>query len=323
MENIDQKIEMAKEAVKELRQAKALADSPVNEVKENRSRVFADVQKAMRDATPVTLGGTGNINIVRELQKVLTAKKDVLGKFRYFNGPDANTKIPVWASDLGRAHEVGEAGTWTETQNGALGVKDLYPKAFCKTIPVSAETLKLSAVDFEAELYGIIADVYADTIAYEVFNAAGTGAFKNIYSGNQNKVEVKTKDTVCITDLAKLALEVSDKMDNAEILVNSNVYSDITAADASAKEKAWMKELIEKKSIEGVPVRFTSYADKTGAKAFAIAGNFQNYAIAIADQIVIEAKKTVGSLVTNYDVSMFLAGDVIVPQNFFELVNKE
>lgn len=313
MENIENTLKNAENKLLELRAVKkeleaerALRNAPVNETKEVRSKVIADIQKAMQEKRSITLGGTGNVSIVRDLMKKATAKKEILSKFRYFYGPNAETVIPVWSSDIGRAVEVAEDGTF-DSSSGTLATKSLNVKAFCKSIPVSNETLKLSAVNFESELDEIIADIFADTIAYQIFNAEGTGAFKNIYE-NAEDVPVAKKN---ISGLAKFALSIRDKMDNATIIMSPSVYADIEASDSNAKEKAWAKELIEKKTIEGVPVLLTSYAKEI------IGGDLLNMAVAVAEEISIEPKKAIGSLVTTFDVSMYLAGTPVVDGNLF------
>lgn len=323
MEQIENTIKEAETKLAEIRSAKkeleaerALRNAPINEEKELRTKAFADVQNAMKEKRSITLGGTGNISLVRELQKVLTAKKDILSKFGYFYGPNAQTIIPVWGSDLGKAQPVAVDGTFP-TSEGRLATKNLNPVAFCKSIPVSDETLKLSAVNFESELNNIIADVYADTLAYEVFNGTGEdGHFSSIYT-NANEVKA---NKLSVSSLAKLALEANDKTDNAVITINPKVYSTVLDnAGSTATDKAYVKQLVETKSIEGVPVILTSYASDGTDGNFALVADLKNYAIGIADELTIEPKKTVGSLTTTFDVSMYLAGTTVVPENVWVL----
>lgn len=323
MEKIENTIKEAETKLAEIRSAKkeleaerALRNAPICEDKELRTKAFADVQKAMQEKRSITLGGTGNISLVRELKKVLTAKKDILGRFNYFYGPNSQTIIPVWGSDLGRAVPVQADGTF-KASSGKLATKNLNPIAFCKSIPVADETLKLSAVNFETELNNIIADVYADTLAWEVFNGSGEdGHFSNIYAGATPVIANK----LSVSALAKSALEVSDKTDTAFIVLNPKVYNAILdSAGSTATDKAYVKQLVESKSIEGVPVILTSYASDGTDGNYALIGDLKNYAIALADELTIEPKKTVGSLTTTFDVSMYVAGTTVVPENFWAL----
>lgn len=300
----------------DLQKKEALKNAPIVETCETKPHNYiADVQKALRENRAITLNGTGEVNFIRDLHKVLTAKKDILQKFGYFYGANEKEVIPVWGADLGRAVEVDEAGSF-ETSEGQMTTRTVQVKPFCKSIPVSNEVLNLSSVsDFEAELQKIIADVYADTLAYNVFSADGTGAFKNIYNG---ATEV-TASKLNITALAKLALEVSDKTDNAVIVLNPKVYADIEGSESSAREKQYIKELIGNRTIEGVPVILTSYADDGTNGNYALCGNLSNYAIAMANTLTVEPKKKVGSLVTYFDVNLYTAGIPVVPQNFWTL----
>lgn len=317
MENIEETIKAAENkllevraAKKELEQERALRAAPVDETKEAHTKEIRELQSGMKEKRAVTLNGTGTRSFVRELIKNVQAKKDVLNRFRYFYGPNATTVIPVWAADFSKAVEVDEAGTF-ESESKSLATKTLTAKAFCKSIPVSAELLKLSELDFEAELMNIIQDVYAETIVDAIFNGTPT-AFKSLYEGTTEVKATKAN----LTALAKFALDLNDKMDNGVIIMNPAVYAEVEASDASAKEKAWAKELIERKTIEGIPVVLTSYANPDYV---AIGGNFANYAVAVADQIEIKPKETVGSLVTTYDVSMFMSGLAPLPTNLYSL----
>lgn len=311
------KLEELRAKKSDLQKKEALKNAEVfTETREAKPHNYiADVQKALRENRAITLNGTGEVNFIRDLHKVLTAKKDILQKFGYFYGANEKEVIPVWGADLGRAVEVDEAGSF-ETSEGQMTTRTVQVKPFCKSIPVSNEVLNLSSVsDFEAELQKIIADVYADTLAYNVFSADGTGAFKNIYDG---ATEV-TASKLNITALAKLALEVSDKTDNAVIVLNPKVYADIEGSESSAREKQYIKELIGNRTIEGVPVILTSYADDGTNGNYALCGNLSNYAIAMANTLTVEPKKKVGSLVTYFDVNLYTAGIPVVPQNFWTL----
>lgn len=300
----------------DLQKQEALKNKPldIEERSANPKSLVADIQNAMKEKRAITLSGTGSINYFHNLQKELTAKKDILQKFGYFYGSNEKEVIPVWGADLGRAVEVDEAGNF-ETSEGQIATRSVQVKAFCKSIPVSDELLNLSYVDFEPELMKIIADVYSETLAYNAFKADGTGAFTNIYDG-ANEV---TAPKLNITALAKLALEVSDKTDNAVIVMNPKVYADIEGSESSAREKQYIKELIGNRTIEGVPVILTSWADDGTNGNYALCGNLSNYAIALANTLHIEPKKKIGSLVTTYDVHLYTAGLPVVPKNFWTL----
>ena len=155
----------------------ALQNAPQTREKESISSI-ADVAKAFQEKRAITLSGTGIVNTVRELVKIMTPKKKILEKVRYFYGENASTVIPVWGSTLTRPAPVAEGGTITSETKNPLGSKSLTTIAFATSIPVSNETLKLSAVEFESELLNILADSYADAIAYEIFNGKAGNRLK-------------------------------------------------------------------------------------------------------------------------------------------------
>lgn len=317
------KADEAKQKFEELRAKKAeiekqiaLQNAPQTREKESISSI-ADVAKAFQEKRAITLSGTGIVNTVRELVKIMTPKKKILEKVRYFYGENASTVIPVWGSTLTRPAPVAEGGTITSETKNPLGSKSLTTIAFATSIPVSNETLKLSAVEFESELLNILADSYADAIAYEIFNGTGTGGhFTPLYTTGVNEI-TSAATTLKIADLVKLALAITDKTDNACIFMHSNVYNAFIA-DTSDTHKVYREDLIRNKMIENVPVFVTSYApsDISTGKNVAIAGDFGDYAVAVAGELHIEPKKTAGSLTTTFDVDMYLAGAPTVPANF-------
>lgn len=278
---------------------------------------IADVAKAFQEKRTITLSGTGITNTVRDLVKLMTPKKKILEKVRYFYGENASTIIPVWGSSLTRPAPVAEGGTITSESQNPLGNKSLTTYAFATSIPVSNETLKLSAADFESELQNILADSFADAIAWQIFNGTGTGGnFTPVYTAGVNEI-TSAATTLKIADLVKLALSVSDSTDNACIFMNSAVYNAFIS-DTSDTHKVYREDLIRNKMIENVPVFVTSYSpsDIATGKKVAVAGDFGNYAVAVAGELHIEPKKTAGSLTTSFDVDMYLAGTPVLPANF-------
>lgn len=326
MKEAETKLAEIRSAKKELEQERALKAAPVAENRDaDKVSEFADVAKAFKEKRAVTLSGTGIVNTVRELVKVMTAKKPILNYVRYFYGADASTVVPVWGSSLTRPQPIGENGTITAETKNPLGTTTLQVVPYAMSIPVSDETLKLSGVAFESELQGILADAYADAIAYEIFNGTGAdGHFTNAPANVGNKITEATSGKISIADVANLALAVADKTDAGVIFMNPSIYSAIAVDETNTKEKAWAKDLYNNKRIENVPVVLTSYAPSAteAGATIAIAGDFQNYAVAVAGQLEITPKKTVGALTTTYDVDMYLNGKPVLANNFYGLVTK-
>lgn len=315
----DSKLAEIREAKKELAQERALKDAPVEKADEVKS--FADVAKAFKEKRAVTLSGTGITDTVRQLVKVMTAKKPVLNYVKYFYGANAGTVVPVWGSALTRPVPVTENGTLTTDSSGALSASTLTLTPYGISIPVSDETLKLSAVSFESELQDILADAYSDAIAYQIFNGSGASGQFTAVTNVGHTVNAATASVISIKDIATLALDVADKTDSGVIFMNPAIYSAITVNEDSTKEKAWAKDLYNNKMIENVPVVLTSYAPSstTAGDIIAIAGDFGNYAVATAGEMEITPKKTVGALTTTFDVAMYLAGKPVCANNFYGL----
>ena len=95
MENIENKIEEAKAVIKELKQERALAQSPVNEVKEVRSRYFENVKNEMKQNRAVELGGTGTVTVRTDLVSALEDKTGLLSRLSIQAGAPGTHTIPV------------------------------------------------------------------------------------------------------------------------------------------------------------------------------------------------------------------------------------
>lgn len=325
IENIDAKIDEVKNLIAEQKEirAKKEFDEKQREVRnlenvsENKS-VFADLAKGMKENRTVTLSGTGTVNTVRELVKLISAKKEILSKVRYFFGANKNTVVPVWGTAATRPAPVAEGGAITASA-GNLGNKTLIPYAFATSFNVSNETLDLSAVDFEAELQVILADAFADAMAYQIFSGAGTsGAFSGLgVMTASNEVETASSTAVSLADLAGFALEMADKVDGGCIFMNPAVYAKFIADSADA-HKVYREDLIRNKTIEGVPVYLTSYAPATGDN-LAYGADFGNYAVAVAGDMKVTPKENPGNLYKTFDAYMYLAGSPVLEGNFYTL----
>jgi HK97 family phage major capsid protein len=322
IENIDEKIAKVEQMLKdekEIRSAKeleskkekAFMDKPELE---NRKSSFAEVAEAMKEKRTVTLSGTGMVNTVRELVKLMTPKTEILNKVRYFYGANKNTVVPVWGTAASRPAPVAEGGTITAS-NGNLGAKTLVPVAYATSFKVSQETLDLSAVDFEAELQGILADAYADAIAYQIFNGNGSnGQFVGLANAASINEIHFAGETQTLADLANLALTLSDKTDAGVIFMKPTEYAKFVA-DTSDAHKVYREDLIRNKTIEGVPVFVTSYAPDGSS----FAADFSNYAVAVAGELRITPKENAGELAVTYDADMYLAGAPVIEGNFYVL----
>lgn len=305
------KLEELKVQKRDIEQRIAQANAPKDE--EKRNTILADAQKAMVEKRAITLNGTGLINQVKELFKELSKKKEILGLIREFIGPNAQTNIPVWSPTLAVPGTVSEGATGIslDTQ-AAMGNKSITPKAYVSILSVSAESLALGSVNLEAELPAIFADAFADAFAKGVIQ--GDGTFNGLFQGiTQTVTGGKT-----VAGLAKLALELRDYTDEAIIILNPQVYSEILGDTASNNYHVYQEELIRNKTIEGVKVILTTYAPTAGT--FAVGGKMSNYGIGLASEVRIQPKFIVGDTSTYYEATMFAGGTKIVDKNFWGLI---
>jgi len=224
-EEAQKELDVLKTQKRDIEQKIAQANVPVD--KEDRKAFIEDAKKAMMEKRAITLNGTGAINQIRELQKELSQKKEILNLVRYFYGPNAATNIPVWSPTLATPSTAAEGATNITADNQAvLGNKSLTPHAFISILPVSAEALTLGSANLSSELPEIFADAFADAFAKGVIQGDGTGMnFRGLFTGITEKVNCSSAGMPKIADLVKLALKIRDYTDEAIIVMNSSVLS--------------------------------------------------------------------------------------------------
>ena len=205
MENIENKIEEAKAVIKELKQERALAQSPVNEIKEVRSRYFENVKNEMKQNRAVELGGTGTVTIRTDLVSALEDKTGLLSRLSVQAGAPGTHTIPVWNGANVEFIPTESDGTFA-AKNGVLGSKDIEAKQFACLMQVNDDVFELSAVDFESKLYDILSKAMAKYILKQTFHGTGVGKqFTNIFTG-ATEVQV---DALNVVAVEKLALIIS------------------------------------------------------------------------------------------------------------------
>lgn len=314
--NLDEQIKKANEKLVEIRAAKkefeaqkALANVPVKESRSaEKQKVYADIQKAMKEKRAVSLGSTGTVNVASELVFALENKDDLLNKFSIHTGASSSNVIPVWNTSIGEFEVVAEDGTFT-SKGDELASVDIQPRAFAKSIKVSDETLKLSAVDFEAALNKILSEAVRRTILKGIFEGV-SNRFDSI-SANATEITATALNPVA---LQKFALTIASKTDRATICMNPADYASIVDG-STKKDEILVKQIIEGRNIEGVPLVLSAFVpEKT-----IVGGDLGNYGIGIANQLEITPKSTVGSLAHTYDASLYVAGKPIIAKDFFKL----
>jgi len=320
-EDAKNQLEALKVQKREIEQSIAQANAPIE--KENRSVSLADVKNAMAEKRAITLNNTGAINQITELAKELSRKREILNHVRYFYGPNAATNIPVLSPSLATpgAFSEGATNVPNDTQ-AALGVRQLTPHAFVSILPVSAETLQLGSVNFEAELPAIFAEAFAEGFASQVLTGNGAGLnFQGIFTGNTNTIPCAMAGVPRVMDLVNLALRVKDFTDDAIIVLHPNVYSGIMGDATTGVAELYKEELIRNKTVEGVRILLTGFAPSSivAGSTVAVAFRARDYAFGLASEIQIEPIKVLGSTNTYFQSTIFANGRRILDTNFFAL----
>ena len=309
MENIENKIEEAKAVIKELKQERALAQSPVNEAKEVRSRYFENVKNEMKQNRAVELGGTGTVSVRTDLVSALEDKTGLLSRLSVQAGAPGTHTIPVW-NGAGVEFIPTEPDGSFAAKNGVLSSKDIEAKQFACLMQVNDDVFELSAVDFEAKLYDILSKAMAKSILKQVFNGTGIAKeFTNIFTGS---TEVQA-DSLNAAAIEKLALTVSSKTDNAVMLMNPITFGNI--ASGSTKKDEMLIKMIYEGHIHGVEIIKSPFVPENKV----IAGELGNYAVGVANDIRITPIVTAGSATRNFQAIVYMGGSAIVPADFFRL----
>lgn len=309
MENIENKIEEAKAVIKELKQERALAQSPVNEAKEVRARYFENVKNEMKQNRAVELGGTGTVSVRTDLVSALEDKTGLLQRLSIQAGACGTHTIPVWNGANVEFIPTESDGTFA-AKNGVLSSKDIEAKQFACLMQINDDVFELSAVDFEAKLYDILSKAMAKSILKQVFNGTGTGKqFTNIFTG-ATEVQV---DALNVSAIEKLALTVSSKTDNAVMLINPITFGSV--ASSNTKKDELLVKMLYEGNMHGVEIIKSPFVPEGKV----IAGELGNYAVGVANDIKITPIMTAGSATRNYQTIVYIGGSPIVPADFFIL----
>lgn len=305
----------------------ALAENPGAKRAKEINEQLREIGKAMMEKRAITLSGTGSVLVVNELFKVLMTRNDFLSKFRYFQGPNSNTVIPVLNPRPARPARVAEGVTNASSDStAALTATELKPETYFSELPVSFETLRYSAADIESQLPSIFAEAFADAMAHQILNGRGkttyyefSGLFTQVPAGNQ--IACAASGAPTIVDLVKLALTMKDKtMVNPAIFISPTLYAGITTASVSGYD-VYRNELIMNRTIEGVEVIVTGHCPSaTTANAIVAVGtDLKNVAIGVAADLVIEPIKAKGDTNTYFQAVMGMDGKPIIADNTYGL----
>lgn len=325
------KADDAKKKFEELRNQKADIDKQIaqaNAPVETRSFDASAIAKAMIEKRAITLNGTEAVNQIKELTKELRQKTKILDFVKYFYGPNGATNIPVLSPGVATPAVASEGATSIASDTQAVLLKtSITPHAYVSVLPISAEALSLGFANLEAELPSIFADAFAQAFHNGVVTGTGTGSnFKGLFTGiaAPNTVECLVTGAPKVVDLVGLALKIRDYTDEAVIVLNPSIYSQILGDATTGVAEIYKEELVRNKTIEGVNVLVTGAAPSSisAGSTVAVAGRLSDYGIGIGGEINIEPIKKVGDTNTYFQATVFANGTKIVENNFYGLVTK-
>lgn len=305
----------------------AFKDNPGVQRNEALEGALRDIKTAMLEKRAITLSGAGAVAVVGELFKVFKDRTGITQGARFFQGPNAQTKIPVLSPRPALPAGATEGATNISADStAALSATVLEPMTFVSILPVSFEAIRYSSFDWDTEIYRIFGDAFGMAMAKNMVSGRGKttysefgGLFTSVPAGNQ--IACAASGAPTIADLVKLALTMQDKeMAAPTIVISPTLYAGITAATVQGFD-VYKNELIMNRTIEGVRVEVTGYAPTaTTANAIVAVGFDKNdYAIGIGSEIIIDPIKKVGDTNTYYQACLGMDGKPIVAANTYAL----
>jgi len=323
---VDKLQEMVNAEERQVRLDASIKEIPmVKEEKRNMENSFIELRSAMTEKRAITVNGTGAVNVVSEIVKAMLAKTKLADKYRYFYGANASTVVPILNPGLALPAGQNEGLTGHASDATAvLSAQSILPKAYVSVLPVSAEALLMSGSNLESQLPGIFADAFRQALYAGSLTGIGSGnAMTGMFLDAALTVNMPcaAAGTPKLFDLAKLALNVQDYMDDAYIVINPNLIAAMIA-EATVESAPIKQELMTSRTVMGVPIHMTSVAPSTltAGSVVAVAMSMSNYGVAIANELIIDPIKVKGDTNTYFQATMFLNGKVINPANGIQLV---
>jgi hypothetical protein len=276
----------------------------------------------------VTSNGTG-VNTTPGIIRTLVDGGKLRSKTGLFLGKNAVTTVPVLAPTMALPVGSVPGATGTASDSTAvLGALSLTLKAWYNTLAVSMGALMSS--DIQAEIPAILADNYGGAIDKGILVGAGSGSdMLGVFIASASGVTT-SQDIACAASGAPLwvdyvsmaltLLSLGGPVDSLCIVVAPTVFN-VALASAVAGTDPLKTEFLLKGTILGIPVILSTYAltTLTAGSYVAVGGYFKHYALAIAQEIVIDNIKTVGSDNVTFQAFMYMQGNPILGTSFRRL----
>ena len=279
------------------------------------------IAEAIMQKRALTLSGSGAYNVLKEFEKVIHDKHDIVSKARWIYGAGAQTNIPIFSARPARPIKQAEGATGIGGDaTAAQSVTTITPYAYYSEVFVSAEDIIQGAASVQGVLPELFGEAFANALHYGMIvgDSTMTGVFADAALTNDTDCEAAGHPTW--TDFVKLAGKLKVKAFNPVIITASEFVSDLLLSTAASHEGLKM-ELLTKGSIRGVPVIEDPLAPTTHADGdiVAVGLDLSNYAIACAREFTIEPIRAAGTAGVYYQAVGFYNGKPIIAANGYQL----
>ena len=275
----------------------------------------------------ITANGSG-VNTAPGIVRALVDGGKLRSKVRVFPGNNSKTVVDVFAPHMAVPVGTAEGATGTSSDSTAvLAGKSLTLNPWYATLPISMGAL--ISTDIESELPAIFSEAFGQAIDKGICVGAGSGNdMLGVFIASASGVTT-SQDIACAAsgtpkwvDLGKLALTLLGAMngpiDQLAILMHPNIVAPLLSESNTDPFKI---EFLTKGTILGIPVILTSYGltTLTAGSYVAVGGYFGHYALAIAQEIMVDQIKTVGSDNVTFQALMYMQGTPLVATSFARL----
>lgn len=267
------------------------------------------------------LNGSGAYVVLKEFEKAIHDKHDIVGKARFEYGAAASMRIPVFSARPARPTKQAEGATGIGGDATAVqGVTEILPYAYYSEIFVSAENLVQGAANVEAALPELFGESFASAQHLGMITGDGTMLGLYVNATLTSDVNCAVAGAPTWTDFVNFAGTLKKKAFNPIIITDSSFVANLLLSTAASHEGLKM-ELLTKGSIRGVPVWEDPLAGSTnaGGDIVAVGLDPKNYCIAVAREVVIEPIRAPGTAGVYFQATSFFNGKPILAGNGYQL----
>jgi HK97 family phage major capsid protein len=279
----------------------------------------------------ITANGAG-VNTAPGVVKALVDGGRLRSRVSVFTGANSQTVVPVFAPHMAVPVGTAPGATGTSSDSTAVLTGDsMTLKAWYSTLAVSMGALL--STDIESYLPGIFQEAFGAAIDKAICVGAGSGSDAlGVFIASSSGVTT-SQDITCTSgaaaapnwaDYMSMALTLlslsGGPMDSLAIVVHPTVLATALGSTAVGDQPI-KQEFLTRGTIMGIPVVVNTYAltTLTAGSYVAVGGYFKHYGLAIAQEILVDQIKTVGSDNVTFQSFMYMQGKPLVGSSFRRL----